>query len=94
MRADDRFDEIMLFDIKLKIAEAFLSIERDMRIDEFQTGRLETMHIMHIEKKANQMKEEINSFIDSQVRRLQVSEQFGSEMKREKLDVRKRKKNS
>lgn len=74
MRADRIFDEIMLREIKLKITEAFLSIEISMRIDEFQTSQLNVKDVEYIEKKANQMKEEINSFIDSQVKRLQVGE--------------------
>ena len=89
MRVDNRFDEIMLFDIKLKIAEAFLSMESNMRIGRVGMGQLGELHIMCIEKKANQMKEEINSFIDSQVKRLQMSEQLGSEMSSESLYNRK-----
>ena len=89
MRVDKKFDEIMLFDIKLKIAEAFLSMESNMRIDEMGTGQLEEKCIVHIKQKANQMKEEINSFIDSQVRQLQMGEQFGSEMSSEILYNRK-----
>jgi len=85
VRVDKKFDEIILFDIKLKIAEAFLAMESNMRIDETGTGQLGEKCIAHIKQKANQMKEEINSFIDSQVRILQMDEQFGSEMSSESL---------
>ena len=74
MRVDKKFDEIMLFDIRLKIAEAFLAMESNMRIEEMGTEQLGEKCIAHIKQKANQMKEEINSFIDSQVRILQMDE--------------------
>lgn len=69
---DTKFNEIMLKDIKLKIAEAFLDLEMKMRICKFE-NRISPMEKRIIEKKANQLKEEINTFIDSQLERIITS---------------------
>lgn len=72
MRADQKFDEIMLKEAKLKIAEAFLDLESQIRISELGTlGKIGENSLSEIVKeKANQMKQELNQFIDSQVDRI------------------------
>ncbi|MBQ8559085.1 MAG: hypothetical protein IJ439_03770 [Tyzzerella sp.] len=66
---DTKFDEIMLKDTKLKIAEAFLHLEMQMRIRK-PKNRISPMEKRIIEEKANQLKKEINIFIDSQLERI------------------------
>lgn len=66
---DTKFNEIMLKDIKLKIAEAFLHLEMQMRIRKFK-NMISPMEKRIIEEKANQLKKEINIFIDSQLERI------------------------
>ena len=72
MRVDKKFDEIMLKETKLKIAEAFLDLESQIRISELGTlGKIGENSLSEIVKeKANQMKQELNQFIDSQVDRI------------------------
>ena len=70
-RGDERFDEIMVKEVKLKIAEAFLELEAYLR--ETPCGMKETVGEKScglVKEKANQMKMEINNFIDSQVNRI------------------------
>ena len=72
MRVDKRFDEIMLNEAKQKIAEAFLELESGIRILEFKTMEKIEEKILRdlVKNKANQMKRELNQFIDSQVERI------------------------
>ena len=70
-RVDERFEEILLRDIKTHISEAFLDLEANMRIGEHGTTRyLNKEEVSVVETKANQMKTEINEFIDSQLKRV------------------------
>lgn len=66
---DSEFDEAVRRDMKIMIAKAFISLEARMR-DIRRDGSLSKMSISRIEKKASQMKQEIDSFIDSQVSRI------------------------
>ena len=69
-RVDQRFDEILIKEVPLKVTEAFLDLEMKIRVSEHMTvamtGEVEEI----IKKKANQMKIELNNFIDSQVERI------------------------
>ena len=69
-RVDKRFDEIVMYDLKLKIAEAFLDLEKELRVLDYRIRNIEKVEHEEIRKKANQMKEELISFIDSQVDRI------------------------
>ena len=64
---DRKFDHLMLCDIKVKIAEAFIDLESNIRpvsnIDGTDFKEL-------VEKKTEQMKKELNTFIDSQAERI------------------------
>ena len=66
---DNEFNNIMTEDVKILIARAFISLESGMR-----RGRLwEKFHASDVElleRKASQMKQEINDFIDSQKQRI------------------------
>lgn len=70
-RVDKRFDEIVNKEIKTKIAEAFLDLEGNIRI--FDKGTLKRVPeecMGEIEKKGESMKNELNAFIDSQIKRI------------------------
>lgn len=69
-RCDKRFDELMLKDIKLHISEAFIDLEEKLRVYEFKTKDINHYDKNIVKEKANQMKVEINTFIDSQVERI------------------------
>lgn len=69
-RSDKRFDEIVLKDIKVKIAEAFLDLEACIRVREYTTTPIGDYDEALIKRKANQMKTELTTFIDSQAIRI------------------------
>lgn len=66
---DCEFNNIMTEDVKVVIAKAFISLEAGLRHgklwEEFSKSEIEL-----VEKKASQMKQEINDFIDSQKQRI------------------------
>ena len=66
---DCKFNNIMTEDVKVAIAKAFISLEAGLRHgklwEEFSESEIEL-----VEKKASQMKQEINHFIDSQKQRI------------------------
>lgn len=70
LRTDERFNEIIIKEIPLKIAEAFLDLEKNVRVIKYETSKLSNVEVEVIKRKANQMKEEINTFIDSQINRI------------------------
>ena len=75
--ADCKFDKIMTEDVKVLIAEAFLSLESNMRAGKPDKG-LSEYEIFLVEGKAIRMKQEINDFIDSQKQRIiSASEERG-----------------
>lgn len=67
--SDRGFNIIMMGDIKVIIAEAFISLEAGLRL-ESPYQELSEYGIALVEKKASQMKQEINDFIDSQKQRI------------------------
>lgn len=67
--ADREFNNIMAEDVKVLIAKAFLSLEANMRLGKPYEEFCE-YEIRLIEKKASQMKQEIDDFIDSQKQRI------------------------
>ena len=69
MSIDEKFNRIMLETIKNDIAGAFNSLETEIRWMEPQRALDDTM-ISIIERKASQMKKEINRYIDSQAERI------------------------
>lgn len=66
---DEKFNRIMLETIRNDIAEAFNTIEAQMRLRNPQIP-LNEMQISIIERKASQMKKELILYIDSQVERI------------------------
>ena len=70
IRLDEQFDSMMVCDLKVKIAEAFLELEKNIRVCEWGTQKLDAQDIRLVKEKANQMKGELTNFIDSQVYRL------------------------
>ena len=70
LRTDERFDEIIIKEIPLKITEAFLDLERNLQVTKYETSKLSNVEVELIKTKANQMKKKIDSFIDSQVIRI------------------------
>ena len=71
MDGDERFDEILIKEINLKITEAFSELEYELRETPYGLKKDigEKGKIM-LERKANQMRFEINNLIDSQVKRI------------------------
>ena len=67
---DKRFDEITIKEIPLKITEAFLELETEIRITPLGVMCPNEEDIVLIKEKANQMKLSINNFIDSQLKRI------------------------
>mgnify|MGYP001137389461 CR=1 FL=1 len=66
IESDKEFNSILLRDIKMDISKAFILLEANMR--EFpQLKNNNEMKSLLVKKKANQMKAEINNFIDFQV---------------------------
>lgn len=66
---DRGFNIIMTGDLKVIIAEAFISLEAGMRFG-MPYREFSEYEIALVEKKASQMKQEINDFIDSQKQRI------------------------
>ena len=64
---DRKFDRLMLYDIKVKIAEAFIDLESNIRPVSDIAG---TDFKELVEKKTEQMKKELETFIDSQAERI------------------------
>ena len=64
-----KFNKIMTEDVKVLIAEAFLSLESGMRAGNPDKG-LSEYETFIVEGKADQMKKEINEFVDSQKQRI------------------------
>lgn len=75
-RVDREFDKTMLITMKKIVAEAFLELEGNIRIKYRETRKMGELEISLINQKANQMKEEISNFIDSQVQRI-IAESSG-----------------
>lgn len=70
-KADERFDKIVLHEIRSNIAEAFLDLETNLRMETINRSVKDNPLAKElIHEKANQMKTEINDFIDSQVSRI------------------------
>ena len=67
---DERFDEILIKEIPLKISEAFLDLELELKKTFYPCKSSNEKEIKMVKKKANQMKTELNAFIDSQVERI------------------------
>lgn len=66
---DNEFNNIMTEDVKVMIAKAFISLEAGLRRGKLW-NELSGTEIELVEKKASQMKREINDFIDSQKQRI------------------------
>lgn len=66
---DCEFNNIMAEDVKIIIARAFISLEAGLRHGKLWNGFSEH-EIELVEKKASQMKQEVNEFIDSQKQRI------------------------
>lgn len=66
---DHDFNYIMETDVKIAIATAFIFLEAGLNQAE-NYGKLSEMGLLLLEKKASQMKREINGFIDSQKQRI------------------------
>ena len=66
IESDKEFNSIMLRDIKLDISNAFILMEANMREILF-CKHIDEKQALIIKKKAEQMKEEINTFINAQV---------------------------
>ena len=66
---DREFNNIMTGDVKVVIAEAFISLEAGLRLGKPEQ-ELSNWEIALIEKKASQMKREVSDFIDSQKQRI------------------------
>ena len=69
-RVDKHLDEIVMYDLKSKIADAFLDFESKLRVCDYGVRNIENAECEFIRKKANQMKLELSKFIDSQVERI------------------------
>ena len=69
-RVDKHFDEITMHDLKSKIADAFLDFESKLRVSDYGIHSIGNAECEAVRKKANQMKQEVNKFIDSQVERI------------------------
>ncbi len=66
---DAEFNHLMLCDIKVKIAEAFINLESNIRsISDTVDVKLRFKEL--VEQKASQMKNELDIFIDSQTERI------------------------
>lgn len=65
---DEEFNEIMLKDMRLVISKAFVILEANMK--KLTKKPLDEKQINLIENKANQIKKEMSTFIDSQVERI------------------------
>lgn len=74
-KIDEQFNNILLTDIKIKISEAFIRLEAELRDYSMNTAKYieSEIAIEVINKKASQMKEEVLTFIDSQAERIKES---------------------
>lgn len=70
IETDREFNQLMRCDIKIKIAEAFIRLESNIRpTTDIITGM--NLHFKElVEQKAEQMKGELSAFIDSQSERI------------------------
>lgn len=69
IETDREFNHLMQCDIKIKIAEAFIRLESNIRPVTDITGM--NLHFKElVERKAEQMKGELSAFIDSQSERI------------------------
>ena len=66
---DHDFNHIMATDVKVSIATAFILLEAGLK-EAANYGRFSGREISLLEKKASQMKQEVNNFIDSQKQRI------------------------
>lgn len=66
---DNEFNNIMTEEVKVIIAKAFISLEAGLRRGKLWSGFSGT-EIELVERKASQMKKEVNDFIDSQKQRI------------------------
>ena len=85
LRTDERFDEIIIKEIPLKITEAFLDLERNLQVTKYETSKLSNVEVELIKTKANQMKKKIDSFIDSQV--IRITNELVSQGHNEKQEI-------
>ncbi len=70
---DKEFNRLMLCDMKIKIAEAFIHLESNIRsvTDNVGEDLQINLHFKElVEQKAGQMKGELDAFIDSQSERI------------------------
>ncbi len=67
--ADSEFNNIMTEEVKVIIAKAFISLEAGLRRGKLWKG-FSGAEIDLVERKASQMKKEVNAFIDSQKQRI------------------------
>lgn len=73
--ADKEFDSIVLRDIKLDISKAFILLEANM-MEFLPLKNNDEKRSLLARKKANQMKNEINHFIDAQVKMITDGSRF------------------
>jgi len=66
---DAEFNHLMLCDVRLKIAEAFINLESNIRSNS-DIVDADSCFKELVEKKASQMKNELGIFIDSQTERI------------------------
>lgn len=66
---DHDFNHIAATDVKVSIATAFILLEAGLK-EAANYGQFSEQEISLLEKKASQMKQEINGFIDSQKQRI------------------------
>ncbi len=66
---DHDFNHIAATDVKVSIAKAFILLEAGLK-EAANYGRFSEQEMSLLEKKASQMKQEINGFIDSQKQRI------------------------
>ena len=69
LSVDRKFNSIMAEDVKVLIAEAFLSLESGMG-SRHPDVCLSEYEVFLVEEKASRMKQEISDFIDSQKQRI------------------------
>ncbi|MBQ6994992.1 MAG: hypothetical protein IJN64_10970 [Lachnospiraceae bacterium] len=70
-KTDEEFNLIVLTDVRIKISEAFIRLEAELRNNRLSDPLMEQDVLKNIvDVKASQMKREINFFIDSQVDRI------------------------
>jgi len=67
--ADAEFDRIVMCEVRKNISEAFLLLEYEVSLKQLNRTQ-KCMNPEIVKRKASQMKQVINSFIDSQVVRI------------------------